>query len=190
MQSENIEGTLYELLTGSTKQEWVNKIFFRELRSENRFEELYGQTFEKDRFGILGPYPDYARKKAFYAYRDFIQEDRLKKAFSAEVFARFDEAIYLYEQVLASNYFSPTKKDSPAPGADTPLVMEPYERLAAIYRNQNRCDDEVRALERGVWVYEHVVSSERKDRLATQQQLRNGLLDARKRMPHSTLASK
>ena len=40
----------------------------------------------------------------------------------------------------------------------------PYDRLAIIYRKQKNKDDEIRVLEKAVYVFENIVSKERPDR--------------------------
>lgn len=41
----------------------------------------------------------------------------------------------------------------------------PYDRLAIIYREQNRIDQEIRVLEHAVWVFENIVKVSRLDRM-------------------------
>jgi tetratricopeptide (TPR) repeat protein len=61
---------------------------------------------------------------------------------------RVDEAIRLYEANVRENFDG----------------SHPYNRLAVIYRKRKQIDDEIRVLERAIWVYENIVLKERDDR--------------------------
>jgi len=75
-----------------------------------------------------------------------------------------DEAIKLYERNIEENFEG----------------NHPYDRLAIIYRKRKQIDDEIRVLEKGIWVFENVVYKERGDRLPKLQKFKKRLVRARK----------
>ena len=76
-----------------------------------------------------------------HAERNLLGHD-LEKA------GRVDEAIKLYEQNINENFEG----------------NHPYDRLAIIYRKRGQHEEEIRVLEKAVWVFKNVVLEERGDR--------------------------
>ena len=77
---------------------------------------------------------------------------------------QIDKAIDLYEANVGEN----------SEGS------HPYDRLAVIYRKRNQTDDEIRVLEKAIWVFENVASKCRSDRLPKLERFRKRLEKARK----------
>lgn len=75
-----------------------------------------------------------------------------------------DMAIELYEANISENFEG----------------SHPYDRLAIIYRKRKQIDDEIRVLEKAIWVYENVASKARSDRLPKLERFRQRLEKARK----------
>ncbi len=69
------------------------------------------------------------------------QLGRNLKGFGLERNGRKDDAIRLYEENLKENFEG----------------TYPYDRLARIYREKNRVDDEIRVLEKAVWILKNIV---------------------------------
>ncbi len=65
-----------------------------------------------------------------------------------EKLGRVDEAIRLYEANVQENFDG----------------SHPYNRLAVIYRRRKQLADEIRVLEKAIWVYENIVHKQRGDR--------------------------
>jgi len=61
---------------------------------------------------------------------------------------KIEEAIKLYEQVIKNNF----------------IGNGPYDRLAIIYRRKKQYDEEIRVLEKAIWVFKNVVSDVRPDK--------------------------
>ena len=89
--------------------------------------------------------------------------DRNLRGIELEKLGKVDNAIELYELNVRDN------DDG----------THPYERLAIIYRRRKRVEDEISVLERGVWVFEHIVHEGRVDRLDKLHVLRKRLAKAR-----------
>lgn len=76
------------------------------------------------------------------------QVDRNLKGIELEMEGKTEDAINLYEQNIKENFDG----------------NHPYDRLAVIYSKKNLIDDEIRVLEKAVWVFEKLVSKARADR--------------------------
>lgn len=77
-----------------------------------------------------------------------IQVERNKKAIELQKKGEVNKAIELYEMIIADNFEG----------------NYPYDSLAIIYRNREQFDDEIRVLEKAIWVFENVVNEKRMDR--------------------------
>lgn len=77
------------------------------------------------------------------------QVERNLKGIELENAGQVDKAIDLYEANAKENFEGD----------------HPYERLAIIYRKRNQIDDEIRVLEKAIWVFENIVFKDRGDRL-------------------------
>jgi len=77
------------------------------------------------------------------------QVERNLKGIELEKKGEIDKAIKLYEQNISENF----------------IGNHPYDRLALIYRKRNQIDNEIRVLEKAVWVFEKIVYDKRSDRL-------------------------
>lgn len=77
------------------------------------------------------------------------QAERNLKGIELEKAGQIDLAIRLYEENVKENFEG----------------NHPYDRLAVIYRKRNLIGDEIRVLEKAVWVFENIVHKERSDRL-------------------------
>ncbi|MFD3156670.1 tetratricopeptide repeat protein [Haloimpatiens sp. FM7330] len=77
-----------------------------------------------------------------------IQVDRNLKGIEYEKCGEISKAIDLYEKNIAENFEG----------------NHPYDRLAVIYRKQKRLDDEIRVLEKAIYVFENIVYKNRGDR--------------------------
>lgn len=62
---------------------------------------------------------------------------------------KIDEAMKLYEQIVEENF----------------LGNHPYDRLAIVYRRRGQFDEEIRVLEKAIWVFENIVHKMRGDRI-------------------------
>jgi tetratricopeptide (TPR) repeat protein len=76
------------------------------------------------------------------------QVQRNLTAIKLEKLGRVDEAIRLYEANVEESFDG----------------SHPYTRLATIYRKRKQIDDEIRVLEKAIWIYEDVVQKERDGR--------------------------
>jgi len=92
------------------------------------------------------------------------QVERNLKGIQLEKDGQVDEAIKLYERNIEENFEG----------------NHPYDRLAIIYRKRNQIGDEIRVLEKAIWVFENVVYKERGDRLPKLQKFEKRLERARK----------
>ena len=91
------------------------------------------------------------RREAFgdEGYEKWITEEKILekrialslKAGELESKGEVDKAIKLYELLAAENFRYPT----------------PYSRLAIIYRKRKQYGEEMRILEKGIWIFEKVV---------------------------------
>jgi tetratricopeptide (TPR) repeat protein len=81
-----------------------------------------------------------------------------------EKLGQVDEAIQLYEANVNEDFDG----------------SYPYNRLAAIYRKRQWLDDEIRVLERAIWVFENIVPKERDGRQLKLAVFRERLKKAKK----------
>jgi len=103
----------------------------------------------------------------FYADKDgqlSIQVFRNLEGIRLEKEGQIDMAIELYEANIRENFEG----------------SHPYDRLAIIYRKRKQIDDEIRVLEKAIWVYENVASKARSDRLPKLERFIHSLERARK----------
>ena len=77
------------------------------------------------------------------------QVDRNLKGIEYEKCAELSKSIDLYEKNIAENFEG----------------NHPYDRLAVIYRKQGNLNDEIRVLEKAIYVFENVVDKNRTDRI-------------------------
>lgn len=89
--------------------------------------------------------------------------DRHSQARDAESLGKLDEAIKLYEQNISEGC----------------LDVFPYEHLSKVYHNQKRYRDEIRVLERGIYVFRELVPKKRVDRELTLSKLDERLYKTR-----------
>lgn len=92
------------------------------------------------------------------------QVERNIKGIQLEKDGQVDKAIKLYERNVEENFEG----------------NHPYDRLAIIYRKRNQISDEIRVLEKAIWVFENVVYKKRGDRLPKLQKFKKRLERARK----------
>lgn len=92
------------------------------------------------------------------------QVERNLKGIQFEKEGQIDKAIELYEANIEENFEG----------------NHPYDRLAVIYRKREQIDDEIRVLEKAIWVFENIVHKERGDRLPKLQKFKKRLEIARK----------
>lgn len=92
------------------------------------------------------------------------QLERNLKGIQFEKVGQLDRAIELYEANIVENFEG----------------NHPYDRLAIIYRKRDRIDDEIRVLEKAIWVFENIVYKKRGDRLSKLQKFRERLEAVRK----------
>lgn len=92
------------------------------------------------------------------------QVERNLRGMQFEKDGQLDKAIKLYETNVQENFEG----------------NHPYDRLAIIYRKRNQIDDEIRVLEKAIWVFENVVYEDRGDRLPKLQKFKKRLERARK----------
>lgn len=78
---------------------------------------------------------------------------------------KIDEAIKLYEKNIQEEFDG----------------NFPYDRLAIIYSKKGLLDDEIRVLERGIWVFENIVYKNRGNRLPKIEKFKHRLEKAKKR---------
>ena len=76
------------------------------------------------------------------------QVERNLKGVELEKSGQVDKAIKLYERNVGENFEG----------------NHPYDRLAIIYRKRDLIDDEIRVLEKAVWVFENIVYKGRGDK--------------------------
>jgi tetratricopeptide (TPR) repeat protein len=76
------------------------------------------------------------------------QVERNLRAIELEKSGQVDEAVLLYEANVSENCEG----------------NHPYDRLAIIYRKRKQLDEEIRVLEKAIWVFENVVYKGRGDR--------------------------
>jgi tetratricopeptide (TPR) repeat protein len=92
------------------------------------------------------------------------QVERNLKGIELEKSGRVDEAIQLYEENVKENFEG----------------SHPYDRLAIIYRKRNMIDDEIRVLEKAIWVFENIVHRERLDKWPKLEKFKKRLEKAKK----------
>lgn len=92
------------------------------------------------------------------------QVERNLQALEYEKSGKIEAAIKLYEQNVAENF-------------DGNL---PYDNLSHIYRTQGKIDDEIRVLQRAVYVFENLVSKQRSDRLPKLEKFQKRLAQIQK----------
>lgn len=92
------------------------------------------------------------------------QFDRNLKGIQFEKEGQVVKAITLYEANITENFEG----------------NHPYDRLAIIYRKREQIHDEIRVLEKAIWVFENIVHKERGDRLPKLQKFRKRLEAAKK----------
>lgn len=90
-----------------------------------------------------------AKEREKREMRDKLLLDRNLKGIDLEKEGKIDESIKLYEANIADNSEG----------------NHPYDRLSIIYRKRNQIDDEIRVLEKGIWVFKNIVHEGRQDRL-------------------------
>ncbi len=91
------------------------------------------------------------------------QLGRNLKGFGLERAGQIDRAAELYEQNVKENFEG----------------IYPYDKLAGIYRTKNLVDDEIRVLEKVVWILENIVFAEQEHRLAELERFKKRLAEAR-----------
>ena len=91
------------------------------------------------------------------------QAARNLQGIELEKSGQVDEAIHLYEENVKEKFEG----------------SHPYKRLAIIYRKRKQIDDEIRVLEKAIWVFENVVYQERADRLPKLDKFKKRLAKAR-----------
>lgn len=99
------------------------------------------------------------------------QVERNLEGIELEKADRVDGAVKLYEENIKENFEGD----------------HPYDRLAVIYRGRRKINDEIRILEKAVWVFENIVYKERLDRLPKLQKFKKRLDDARKLKRNSSV---
>lgn len=131
---------------------------------------LGGLAIEGWVFGVFGARQ---QKKDYKEFQDEMnreyerekqQVERNLKGIELEKKGDIDKAIELYEQNISENF----------------IGNHPYDRLAIIYRKRNQIDDEIRALEKAVWVFKNIVDQERADRLPKLDRFKKRLQKAQK----------
>lgn len=91
------------------------------------------------------------------------QVERNLRGIQLEKEDKIEEAIELYEENIKENFDG----------------NHPYDRLAVIYRKQRRIEDEIRVLEKAIWVFENVAYKERVDRLPKLEKFEKRLEEAK-----------
>jgi tetratricopeptide (TPR) repeat protein len=89
--------------------------------------------------------PDYAK---YFSEMD-IQVERNLKGIELEKLGKVDDAIVLYEQNITENFDG----------------SHPYYRLSEIYHKGKLYNEEIRILEKAIYVFENIVYKDRSDRL-------------------------
>ena len=96
--------------------------------------------------------------------KEIQQVKRNNQGIDLEKKGHIDKAIELYEQNISENF----------------IGNHPYDRWAIIYRKRNQIDDEIRVLEKAVWVFENIVNKKRQDRLSKLDRIKKRLQKAQK----------
>lgn len=92
---------------------------------------------------------EFVQKLYLYQKAEFEKQvERNLLGIELERAGKTDEAIKLYEENIKENFEG----------------NHPYDRLAIIYRKRNQINEEIRVLEKAVWVFENVVLEGRSDR--------------------------
>lgn len=91
------------------------------------------------------------------------QVKRNLKGIELEKTGQVDLAIQLYEDNIKENFEG----------------NHPYDRLAIIYRKKNQINDEIRVLEKAIWVFETIVDKRRPDKLPKLKKFRKRLEGAK-----------
>lgn len=91
------------------------------------------------------------------------QVERNLKGIELEKAGQVDLAIRLYEENVKENFDG----------------NHPYDRLAVIYRKRNLIGDEIKVLEKAIWVFENIVHKERSDRLPKLERFKKRLEKAK-----------
>lgn len=92
------------------------------------------------------------------------QVERNLRGIELEKEGKIDEAVKLYEENIRENFDG----------------NHPYDRLAIIYRKRKSIIEEIRVLEKAVYVFENVVYAKRSDRIPKLNKFINRLEEARK----------
>jgi len=122
----------------------------------------YDEGSEARILGVAGSFGGSRRKIAVGSFDK--QVERNLKGIQFEKDEQIDKAIKLYERNVEENFEG----------------NHPYDRLAVIYRKRNQIGEEIRVLQKAIWVFENVVPQERVDRLPKLQKFRKRLEKARK----------
>jgi hypothetical protein len=88
-----------------------------------------------------------------------VQVQRNLRGIELEKSGRVDDAVQLYEENIRERFEG----------------NHPYDRLAIIYRKRKQIDDEIRVLQKAIWVFENVVHKGRVDRLPKLKRFRTRL---------------
>jgi len=112
--------------------------------------------------GVVGSCGGSRREIAVGSFDKHVE--RNLKGIQFERDGQIDKAIKLYEINAEENF-----------GGN-----HPYDRLAVIYRKRNQIGDEIRVLEKAIWVFEKVVHKDRGDRLPKLEKFKKRLERARK----------
>ena len=91
--------------------------------------------------------------------------NRNLKGIKLEKEGKIDKAIKLYEKNIEEEFDG----------------SHPYERLAIIYSKKGSLEDEIRVLEKAVWVFENIVYKDRSDRLPKLDRFKKRLEKANKK---------
>lgn len=92
------------------------------------------------------------------------QLERNLKGIELEKAGQVDTAIQLYEENVKENFEG----------------NHSYDRLAIIYRKRNLIDDEIRVIQKAIWVFENIVYKERGDRLPKLEKFKKRLEKVKK----------
>ena len=92
------------------------------------------------------------------------QLERNLKGIEFEKLGKVDEAVELYEKNIEENFEG----------------NHPYDRLATIYRKKKDISNEIRVLEKAIYVFENIVYSQRGDRLPKLERFKTRLEKVRK----------
>lgn len=96
--------------------------------------------------------------------KEIRQVKRNNEGIHFEKKGHIDKARALYEVNIAENFEG----------------SHPYDRLAIIYRKRNQIDDEIRVLEKAVWVFENILNKKRQDSLPKLDRIKKRLQKAQK----------